>query len=113
MNNERMTLPKFLKEVDTLSKNLSHENMKMISHEIARTWPENRRNNLLQLIKSYKNISESESCHKYIDDGISQTILNIESIRPANNSSPFRQELLDRKNRSPALKMSITTEPPS
>jgi hypothetical protein len=81
MNNERMTLPKFLKEVDALLKNLSHENMEMIIHEIARTWPENRRNNLLQLIKSYKNISESETCHKYIDDGISQIIFNIESTK--------------------------------
>ncbi|GLC79896.1 hypothetical protein LBYZC6_20100 [Lacrimispora brassicae] len=81
MNNERMKLPKFLKEVDALSKNLSHENMEMLIHEIARTWPENRRNNLLQLMRSYENISESESCQKCIDDGISQIILSIESIK--------------------------------
>jgi len=81
MNNERMKLPKLLKEVDALSKNLSHENMEMLIHEIARTWLENRRNNLLQLMRSYENISESESCQKYIDDGIFQIILSIESIK--------------------------------
>lgn len=81
MNNERMKLPEFLKEVDALSKNLSHENMEMLIHEIARTWPENRRNNLLQLMRSYENRSESESCEKCIDDGISQIILSIESIK--------------------------------
>ncbi len=81
MNNERMKLPKFLKEVDALSKNLSHENMEMLIHEIARTWPENRRNNLLQLMRSYENISGSKSCEKCIDDGISQIILSIKSIK--------------------------------
>lgn len=81
MNNERMKLPKFLKEVDALSQNLSHENMEMLIHEIARTWPENRRNDLLQLMRSYENISGSKSCKKRIDDGISQIVTDIESIK--------------------------------
>lgn len=81
MNNECMKLPKFLKEVDVLSQNLSHENMEMLIHEIARTWPENRRNNLLQLMRSYENISGSKSCEKCIDDGISQILPSIESIK--------------------------------
>jgi hypothetical protein len=76
-----MKLPKFLKEVDALSKNLSHENMEMLIHEIARTWPENRRNNLLQLMRSYENISGSKSCEKCIDDGTSQIVTDIESIK--------------------------------
>lgn len=81
MNHECMKLPKFLKEVDVLSQNLSHENMEILIHEIARTWPENRRNNLLQLMRSYENISGSKSCKKCIDDGISQIITGIESIK--------------------------------
>ena len=81
MNNEIMKLPKFLKEVDSLSKNLSHENMEMLIHEIARTWSENRRSNFLQLMRSYENISERESCRKCIDDGISQIVTDIESIK--------------------------------
>ena len=81
MNHEHMKLPKFLKEVDVLSQNLSQENMEMLIHEIARTWPENRRNNLLQLMRSYENISGSKSCKKCIDDGISQIITGIESIK--------------------------------
>lgn len=81
MNNERMKLPKFLKEVDALLKKMSHENMEMLIHEIARTWPENRRNNLLQLMRSYENISGNESCQKYIDDGTSQILSKIESIK--------------------------------
>lgn len=38
-----MRLPQLLKETDSISHSLSHEELENILHEIARIWPEGQR----------------------------------------------------------------------
>lgn len=73
---EVIKLPQFLKEVDAISGKLSHEDLEMILHEIARTWPENRRESFLQLLKAYDSgLGEMKE-----DKGYSDVISDIRKI---------------------------------
>lgn len=69
-------LPQFLKEVDAIAGKLSHEQLEKILHEIARTWPENKREQFLQLLKAYG----SDTGEVREDDGYSDVRSGIKDI---------------------------------
>lgn len=53
-----MNLPKFLKNVDSLTKKMSHDQLEIFVHGIARTLPEEKREDFIECLQEIGNIEE-------------------------------------------------------
>lgn len=74
-----MKLPQFLSIVDEITKNMSHSELEIFVHEMARKLSENNRENF---IDSLKNISNPENDSISNDDGRSEIIKKIINLIP-------------------------------
>lgn len=55
-----MNLPQFLKTVDALIKNMSHDQLEVFIHDMARALPEEKRRNFIDRLQAIGNIVESD-----------------------------------------------------
>ena len=77
-----MNLRVFLKEVDEISTNLSHEKLEGFVHEIARTLPEEKRDNFIKILRLFGGSSDKAAAGKLSNDGgCSELLTNIARIK--------------------------------
>lgn len=89
MDKRSIILTQFLKEVDKLTERLTHREMSMFIYEIARTLPENKRENFLNLLMSYEKNQENIT---------SQNIVNNEKLKVKNKIENIKKCLLEIDN---------------
>ena len=71
---QKMNLPTFLKNTDTISKTASHEQLESFIHEIARTLPETGRNSFLEKFKAVVDSPKNKADMNEMDDRIRQEL---------------------------------------
>lgn len=77
-----MNLPKFLKEVDNLSAGASHDKLEEFIHEVARTLPEEKRNNFVNTLRAIGNVSEKEKSQDIVKNSdYAELAKEIETIK--------------------------------
>lgn len=62
-----MNLPLFLKKVDSLTKDMSHEELGIFIHETARLLPEERRDSFLEQLRAAASVTESDEGYAGLD----------------------------------------------
>ena len=55
-----MNLPQFLKKVDALTRNSSHEQLEVFIHDIARTLPEGKRDDFINRLQAFGSVVKSD-----------------------------------------------------
>lgn len=58
-----MNLPLFLRTVDRFTRGMSHEELEVFIHEIARTLPEKKRDTFIEQLKSVGTVEETETAY--------------------------------------------------
>ena len=78
----KMKLPQFLNCVDGYTKNMSHEELEIFVHEIARKLSENKRDEFITLLKSTGDLDKNDNDSVLRNDGRAEIIEQIENIIP-------------------------------
>lgn len=77
-----MNLPKFLKEVDSLSASMSHDELEQFIHEVARTLPEEKRDYFIHALRTTGNTSEKANSQETIKRAeYAELVRDIEAVK--------------------------------
>ena len=70
-----MNLPLFLKTVDDLTREMSHEELEVFIHNTARTLPEGKRDSFIQELRTAEMAADSETVYKKLELSDKQEII--------------------------------------
>lgn len=95
MERNNLRLPQFLQKTDTLTAAMSQKELREFIHEVARTWPESRREAFLSLLKVYSGDGESVDHQKSLNDGYDLLVSEINDIKERLQSIHEGERCLD------------------